>query len=105
MGKLLGLFFVTLSGRAQFASFQDLPYLAGRVSAAALGNAYDDLETYTDLAALNGLNGGSAWPSGYVDRVGDIAIRASDDLESYTDSAALNSLNGGNGWNGAYVDR
>jgi hypothetical protein len=55
----------------------------------------DDMESYTDGAALHGLAGGK-----YVDRNNGFNLNVSDDLESYTDGAALNGLAGGN-----YADR
>jgi len=90
--------------QAQFATFHDRAFLAGRPIAAAT-LPQDDMESYTDLADLNALNGGTGWDGAYVARGGDIALRGVDDMETYTDSASLNGLNGGAGWNGAYVDR
>jgi hypothetical protein len=104
VGKWLGLLFVTLSGRAQFATFQDRPFLAGNVSAAQ-GATLDTFESYAPGAGLDGLNGGTNWPSAYVDRGADVSIRCIDSFKSYADSASLNALDGGSGWNGAYVDR
>ena len=91
--------------RGQFATFQDLAYLAGPLSSVADGVPRDDMESYADLAAVGGLNGGSGWNGAYVDRVGNIGIHTNDNMESYTDSAAVNGLNAGVDWNGAYVDR
>jgi hypothetical protein len=72
--------------------------------------AMDDVETYADAAALNGLNNsGGGWSGSYADRVGLVGLHASDDLESYADTTALNGLNGGTSWigawSGAFVDR
>lgn len=68
-------------------------------------NPSDDMESYTDFADVNGLNGGIGWPSGYVARGGDVSVRAFDNMETYSNGASVNALNGGAGWNGAYVDR
>jgi len=65
---------------------------------------FDNAESYTDGAALNGLNGGSGFAGAYVDRAAITGIQQYDDVESYTDGAALDGLNGA-GWPGAYVDR
>ncbi len=65
----------------------------------------DDLESYTDAASVNGLNGGNHWNGPYVDRFAPTGIYDLEDFESYADGVAANGLNGGNlGWNGAYVD-
>lgn len=68
-------------------------------------DSYDDMESYTDLVAVNGLNGGTGWLAAYADRAGNVGLQAVDDMESYTDLAAVNGLNGGIGWAAAYVDR
>lgn len=72
---------------------------------------FDDMESYTELVALNGLDGGSGtrlvygFTGPYVDRANHFGLKALDDMESYTVSAAVNGLNGGSGFNGPYVDR
>lgn len=72
--------------------------------------AQDDFESYTNGAALNGLNGGTGWCNSlavqpYVDRTAYLGMLAQDDFESYANNAALLGLNGGTGaWNGAYGD-
>jgi hypothetical protein len=73
------------------------------------------MESYTDGAALNGLDAGTngtsiTWVAGYVDRARPTGIVVTDSMESYSDTAALNGLNGGTaynefaGWQGAYVN-
>lgn len=70
----------------------------------APGHPFDDMESYANLAPVEGLNGGVSWPSGYVDRANILGFQAFDDMESYTDSAALNGLNGGNGFSAGYTN-
>lgn len=64
----------------------------------------DTFETYTNGAALNGLNGGSTgWcAGGYVDRTAYLGLQALDTMQSYANGANLLALNGGTGWGGAY---
>jgi hypothetical protein len=69
------------------------------------GQIYDTVETYTDNAALNSLNGGFNWNGAYADRSSLNGVEDFDTIESYTDAAALNGLNGGAGFSAAYVDR
>lgn len=82
-------------------SLFDLPFL----SAAPAEQIYDDMESYSDGAALNGLNGGTGFAAAYVDRNGLFGVQAYDSMESYSDGAAVAGLNGGNGFSAAYVDR
>ena len=65
----------------------------------------DYLESYSDAAAVNGLNGADlGFNNGaYVDRDGLFGIKANDDLESYSDGVSVNALNGGSDWGGAFV--
>ena len=76
----------------------------GAGSGAGVGFTFDDLESYSDAAALNGLNRGEKWLSGYVDEPGDVGVQSIDDVENYTDAADLDGLNSGNSFNGAYND-
>ena len=71
-------------------------------------DAYDDMESYTISADVNGLSGGNAcWYGPYVDNYPYFGVGTGDDMESYTVTASLNGLNGGNAWflfwGGAYV--
>lgn len=68
------------------------------------GFPFDDMESYTNLVPVNGLNGGENWPSGYVDRANVLGFQAFDSMEAYADGAALNGLNMGDGFSGAYVN-
>lgn len=84
-------------------SLFDLAFLGSLVAPEQI---YDDMESYADAAAVNGLNGGTGFGlAAYVDRSGPFGLQAVDNIESYSDAAALNALNGGNGFAGAYVDR
>lgn len=65
----------------------------------------DDMETYSDGASLNTLNGGIGFPSGYVARNSYVNIYASDDMESYAINSTLNGDNGGTGFPSGYVAR
>lgn len=65
----------------------------------------DTFESYTDGVDASGLNGGTGWNGGYVDRPGALGIQNQDAMETYTDGANLDALNGGAGWGGPYVDR
>lgn len=80
------------------------PAFLGR-SAAVSVNPFDDIESYSNLAALGGLNGGTNWAGAYVDRPSVTGVQSHDDVESYSSLAILNGLNGGNWTAGAYVDR
>lgn len=66
--------------------------------------ALDEMETYTNGAALQGLNNGFGFSAAYQDHEVYIGLKDVDDMESYSDSAALNGLNGGTGWVSAYVN-
>lgn len=66
--------------------------------------AGDDMEAYTDSAALDGLNSDVGWSGAYVDRIVYTGIKSTDDAESYTNGAALNGLNGGTGWTAAWAN-
>lgn len=70
----------------------------------AAGHPFDDMESYANLAPVDGLNGGVSWPSGYVDRANVLGFQAFDPMESYADSAPLNGLNGGDGFSAGYVN-
>jgi len=74
----------------------------------------DSMESYSDGATVNGLDGGSNgsnlfvinWTTPYMDRLTFMGIQAQDNIESYSDGSAVNGLNGGAGsWGGVYVDR
>jgi hypothetical protein len=68
--------------------------------------AEDDMESYTDGADVDSLNGGSSgWTGAYQTVVNYTGLKAQDDMESYTDLANLNGQNGGVGWTAAYVAR
>jgi hypothetical protein len=99
VGKWAMLLFVPITGRAQFATFHDRPYLAGPVPPA--GYTLDTFESYSPGATLAGLNGGTNWNAAWVSHDG--AGVAYDDFESYSNSTDLNGLNGGAGWTGAFV--
>src|ERR1051326_627333 len=81
-------------------SIRDIPFLGSGWRLIS-----DDFESYSDGAAVNGLNGSTGWAAAYVDRNGLFGLQAGDDMDSYTDGASVNGLNLGNGWTGAYVDR
>lgn len=98
------LVFASLAG-AQMV-FWDVPYMGSLgVNPIDPVPIRDDMESYTDGAVVNGLNGGSGWDSAYVDRPGVFGIQSNDTMESYGNGVAVNGLNGGNGWSAAYVDR
>lgn len=65
----------------------------------------DSFETYTNGAALTGLNGGASWSGAYAARTPYIDVYQYDSMESYTNGAAVNGLNAGTGWAGAFVAR
>jgi hypothetical protein len=71
-----------------------------RSGAHGLPNAdsYDDMESYTVSADVNGLNGGTNWFSPYTDNYPYFGLGTGDDMETYTVSAALDGLNGGTTW-------
>ena len=73
--------------------------------ASGASQIYDSMESYTDAAAVNSLNGGTLWNGAYTDRANAFGVVSQDDLESYSDATQLNTLNLGIGFNGAYVDR
>ena len=82
-------------------TFFDPAFIATRTE-----RIYDDMESYTDMAAVNGLAGGTGFGlNAYLDRSQPFGVQADDDIESYTDGAALDGLNLGIGFAGAYVDR
>lgn len=83
-------------------SLFDLPFIASLTQEDQ--QIYDDMESYSDAAAVNGLNGGTGFAAAYVDLSGLFGVQAYDSMESYSDGAAVNGLNGGNGFAGAYVD-
>ena len=61
-------------------------------------DAYDDMESYTIAANVNGLSAGPCWYGPYVDNYPYFGLGTGDDMESYTVSAALDGLNGGTTW-------
>ena len=74
---------------------------------------YDDMESYSDGASVNGLDGGKngshvyaiQWTSAYADRTSYTGRKSYDDMESYADGEALNGLNGGTGFTSGYVNK
>lgn len=85
-------------------SFLDPAFLARCVR----GIPYDDMESYTDGATLDGLVGGyNEWAgvNPYVARENYTGLKSYDDLESYSNAADVNGLNGGTGWTAAFVSR
>lgn len=102
--RLVALCALPALASGQFATFQDRAFLAGPPVTATDAAPRDDMESYSDLADVNGLNGGTGWGGAYVSRGGDISVHQLDTMDTY-DSENLNGLNGGSGWAGAYVDR
>jgi hypothetical protein len=96
------------AGQAAY-TFSDPSIYVGGGHRLPILDSYDDAESYSASATLNGLNGGTNWFGAYVDSGIYLAIGATDDMESYTATASLNGLNGGTNynasWGGAYVDR
>jgi hypothetical protein len=88
---------------------RNIAYLACLKAPFPNADSYDDMESYTATANVNGLNGGTNWYGPYVDDYPGIGLGTGDDMESYTVGNALNGLNGGTAWftfwGGAYVDR
>ena len=88
---------------------RNIAYLACLKAPLPNADSYDDMESYSVSAAVNGLNGGTNWYGHYVDNYPGIGLGTGDDMESYTVGNALNGLNGGTAWftfwGGAYVDR
>jgi len=99
--RFISLFALTLVLGASAATVVIPGPLARHASAGV--TVFDTLETYSDGAILNGLNGGSGFIGAYVDN--GPGIVGVDDSESYSDGAALDGLNGGNGFTLAYADR
>lgn len=71
-------------------NLRDVAFL-GSLNAAPAGPPFDDMESYTDLAALNGLNGGTGWSGPYVDR--QLYFDPNDEATSWADHAVVH--NGG----------
>ena len=96
---------VPIRGQIVPYTFSD-PQIYFKTGGLPICNAYDDCESYTLTAAVNGLNGGTCWAGPYVD-MARLWVGGGDDMESYTVSASLNGLNGGTAyflfWGGAYV--
>src|ERR1051326_6530787 len=74
-------------------------------AAASATQIYDSIDSYSDNAAVNSLNGGTLWKGAYTDRANAFGVVSQDDLESYSDTTQLNTLNLGIGFNGAYTYR
>jgi hypothetical protein len=75
------------------------------LGAASGGITNDDFESYTNLALLNALSGGTRWNGNWVDASSPLGIHDYDDFESYSDTASLNALNGRvTGFPTAWVD-
>jgi hypothetical protein len=86
----------------RFLGLRDTPFLRNVGSGTPVTLSEDDMESYSDAADLNGLNGGTGWAGAYVS---NSYPYPQDDIESYSDTADLNGLNGGSDWAGAYVSR
>jgi hypothetical protein len=69
------------------------------------GLLLDTMESYTNGAALNGLNQGTGWckTASYVDRTNYVGIVSLDTMESYTTGTELIPLSGGTGWPASYA--
>lgn len=97
---------VPIRGQIVPYTFSD-PQIYFKTGGLPICNAYDDCESYTLTADVNGLNGGTCWGGPYVDGYPGIGLGCGDDLESYAVAVLLDGLNGGIGWflfwGGAYV--
>ena len=86
-------------------TFSDPQIYRSGTHALPICDSYDDMESYSVAAGVNGLNGGPCWFGPYVST--DFLVQ--DNLESYTLTAMLGGLNGGTSsnpfWGSAYVDR
>lgn len=66
---------------------------------------YDSIDSYSDGAPLDGLNGGVHWDAAFVDKNNILGIQSVDTMDDYSDGILLGGLNLGVGWNGGYVER
>lgn len=65
--------------------------------------AEDSMESYTDTATVDGLNGLSGWDAPWVARTAYVSVYADESGESYADGDFVNGLNGGAGtWTGTW---
>lgn len=78
-------------------SLLDLAFL-GKPS----GLTRDNMESYANLAAVTGLNGGRKWAGAYSDLSNFMGLQAHDNMEQYADTSPLDGLELGNGW--AHLD-
>ena len=67
-------------------------YRSGGAHGLPTCDSYDDMESYSVAADVNGLNGGPCWFGAYVDNYPYFGLGTEDDMESYTVSASLNGL-------------